>query len=405
MKEKKRLGNVLMERGFLSATNLEKAIEQQRIVAMHLGELLLSRNLISKEDLIPALEEVTSCEYFNCKTAEGDPEILKLIPADIARRNCAFPISITNGRLVVVMSVPQKLNAIDELAFVSGKIIIPRLGFENEIYDAIQRWYGDTKDQEFESEKHKFLEIDESEVDKLEYFASNSRKDQFEAHLEYSSEQRLLKTEATQIVSSLFTEAIKKKASDIHLDPQVKGIIVRLRIDGILHDFTRIPEKHQAKVVSRIKILADMDIAERRIPQDGRILVKLEKLKLDLRISTLPTQYGEKVVIRILDTKNVALDFSDLGFSPRDEEIILRCLARPQGMLLVCGPTGSGKTTTLYAAINKLRKQPLNIITIEDPVEYVIEGINQVQVNQKSGRTFSGCLRSILRQDPNVIMV
>ncbi|MBN2321412.1 MAG: Flp pilus assembly complex ATPase component TadA [Acidobacteria bacterium] len=405
MKEKKSLGSVLMERGYLSAANLEKAIEQQRIVAMHLGELLLSRNVVRKEDLIPILEEVTNCEYFDAKTVEGDPETLKLIPADIARRNCAFPIGITNGRLMVVMSVPQKLSAIDELAFVSGKTIIPHLGFEDEILDAISRWYGNSENQEIESEKHKFLKLDESDLCDMEFFTSTSRKDQIEAFREYESEKRLLKTEATKIVSSLLTAAIKKKASDIHLDPQVKGIMVRLRIDGILHDIKVIPQNHQAKVISRIKILADMDIAERRIPQDGRILVKLNATKLDLRVATLPTQYGEKVVIRILDTKNAAVDFSELGFSPQDAESILGCLAKPQGMLLVCGPTGSGKTTTLYAAVNTLRKRPLNIITIEDPVEYVIEGINQVQVNQKSGRTFSGSLRSILRQDPNVIMV
>ncbi len=405
MKERKSLGSVLLERGFLSAANLEKAIEQQRIVAMHLGELLLSRKVVRKEDLTPILEEVTNCKYFDCKTAVGDPKILKLIPGDIARRNCAFPIGIEKGRLVVVMSVPQKLSAIDELAFVSGKAIIPRLGFEDEILDAIYKWYGDSKNQEIESEKHKFLKLDESDLCDIKFFTGTSRKDQIEAFREYESEKRLLKTEATKIVSSLLTAAIKKKASDIHLDPQVKGVMVRLRVDGILHDIKVIPEKHQAKVISRIKILADMDIAERRIPQDGRILVKLNETKLDLRVATLPTQYGEKVVIRILDTKNAAVDFSELGFSPGVAKSILGCLSKPQGMLLVCGPTGSGKTTTLYAAVNTLRKQPLNIITIEDPVEYVIEGINQVQVNQKSGRTFSGCLRSILRQDPNVIMV
>jgi type IV pilus assembly protein PilB len=405
MKERKSLGSVLLERGFLSAANLEKAIEQQRIVAMHLGELLLSRKVVSKEDLTPVLEEVTNCKYFDCKTASGDPEILKLIPDDIARRNCAFPVGIEKGNLIVVMSVPQKLSAIDELAFVSGKTIVPRLGFEDEILDAIYKWYGDSKNQEIESEKHRFLKLDESDLCEMEFFTGTSRKDQIEAFREYESDKRLLKTEATKIVSSLLTAAIKKKASDIHLDPQVKGVMVRLRIDGILHDIKVIPGKHQAKVISRIKILADMDIAERRIPQDGRILVKLNDTKLDLRVATLPTQYGEKVVIRILDTKNAAVDFSELGFSPSVAKSILDCLSKPQGMLLVCGPTGSGKTTTLYAAINTLRKQPLNIITIEDPVEYVIEGINQVQVSQKSGRTFSGCLRSILRQDPNIIMV
>ena len=405
MREKKSLGSVLMERGSLTAENLEKAIELQRIVAMHLGELLLSRQVVRKEELIPALEEVTTCEYFDCKTVEADPEILKHIPVDIARRNCAFPISITNGKLMVVMSVPQKLNAIDELSFVSGKTIIPRLGFENEISDAIDKWYGKAEALEIENENHKYLELEESNMGNVEFLSSSSRKVQIEAYREYESEQCLVKTEATQMVSSLLVAAIKKKASDIHLDPQVKGLMVRYRIDGILHDINMISEEHRAKVTSRIKILADMDISERRVPQDGRILVKLHEMKLDLRVATLPTQYGEKIVIRILDTTNTAIDFSELGFSSRDKERILSCLDKPQGMLLVCGPTGSGKTTTLYAAINNLRKQPLNIITIEDPVEYVIEGINQVQVNQKSGRTFSGCLRSILRQDPNVIMV
>ncbi|MBN2242077.1 MAG: Flp pilus assembly complex ATPase component TadA [Acidobacteria bacterium] len=405
MIKKKSLGSVLVERGALTAAKLEKAIEQQRIVAMHLGELLLSREVVRKEDLIPALEEVTSCEYLDCSAVEGNPEALSLVPADIARRHCVFPVSLTNGKLVVAMSVPQKLSAIDELAFITGKTILPRLGFENEIQEAIDKCYGKDGDQEIESEKHKFLELAESDMGMMEYFTSSSKKAQLDAIREYESEQRALKTEATQIVSALLTAAITKKASDIHLDPQVKGLLVRMRIDGILHDIKKIPEKNQAKVTSRIKILADMDIAERRVPQDGRILVKLNSMKLDLRVSTLPTQYGEKVVIRILDTKNAEVDFTELGFSDSDKESILGCIAKPQGMLLVCGPTGSGKTTTLYAAINALRKRPLNIITIEDPIEYVIEGINQVLVNRKSGRTFSGSLRSILRQDPNVIMV
>ncbi len=405
MKEKKSLGSVLMERGSLTAENLEKAIELQRMVAMHLGELLLSRQVVSKEELIPALEEVTNCEYFDCKAFEADPEILKHIPADIARRNCAFPISVTNGKLMVVMSVPQKLNTIDELSFVSGKTIIPRLGFENEISDAIDRWYGKQEELEVENENHKYLELEESNMGHMEFLSSPSRKAQIDAFRESESEPGPVKSEATQIVSSLIAEAIRKKASDIHLDPQVNGILVRHRIDGILHYIHTIPEKYRTKVTSRIKVLANMDISERRVPQDGRILVKLNDMKLDLHVATLPTQYGEKIVIHILDMEKAAMDFSELGFSSRDKECILSCLDKSQGMLLVCGPTGSGKTTTLYAAINTLRKKPLNIITIEDPVEYVVEGINQVQVNQKTGRTFSGCLRSILRQDPNVIMV
>ena len=223
--------------------------------------------------------------------------------------------------------------------------------------------------------------------------------------LEIQAELNSKPTPAVRLVSEAIATAVKKDASDIHIEPQEDGMMVRLRVDGILRELAHVPTELQTTVISRVKVLADMDIAERRRPQDGRIVVRVGEKHIDLRISTLPTHHGEKMVIRLLDPSAPRLLFRDLGMAPTVCETLDRILDRPQGMLLVTGPTGSGKTTTLYAALNQLRSPSVNIVTVEDPVEYRLEGINQVQVNTKAGLTFSQCLRSILRQDPNIIMV
>ena len=243
------------------------------------------------------------------------------------------------------------------------------------------------------------------EIGHIEFNGECSRQTNQDALKEIKAELRSKPTPAVRLVSAALAIAVEKDASDIHLEPQATGMVLRLRVDGILRELALVPADLQTTVISRIKVLADMDIAERRKPQDGRIGVRVGNKNLDLRISTLPTQHGEKVVIRLLDPNAPRLLFRDLGMSAGTCETLDRILRRPQGMLLVTGPTGSGKSTTLYAALNQLRSPSVNIVTVEDPIEYQLEGVNQVQVHTKAGLTFAGCLRSILRQDPNIIMV
>ena len=239
----------------------------------------------------------------------------------------------------------------------------------------------------------------------IEFISTSTRQANREAIQEVQAELNQKKTPAVRLVSEIIQTAMKKRASDIHIEPQANATVVRIRVDGVLRELETIPRSIQNSLISRIKILSDMDIGERRAPQDGRFMVAVGPRKVDMRVSSLPTQYGEKIVMRLLETSAPLLSFADLGFPQDISERYRKLLALPQGMLLVTGPTGSGKSTTLYSALNVLRKPAVNIVTVEDPVEYDLPGINQVHVNSRAGLTFASCLRSILRQDPNVIMV
>jgi len=400
--KKKRLGEVLRERGQISPTDLNKAIEEQQGKLIHLGELMLERGVVEKKDLAAALAEITHVPYVDCESIEIDPEILKLLPHAVARRCCVLPITAQGNKLVAVMSEPQNLHTIDELRFTSGMDIVPRMAFRSEIEAAIEKWYGAA--EQAEAAVVEAL-APAAEDPGMEFISSSSLQRNIEAMQEMQAELLHKSTPAVRLVASTISAAAEKQASDIHIESQSTETIIRLRVDGMLRDFQRIPRSLHNSVVSRIKILADMDIAERRAPQDGRFLVKISGRRIDLRVSTLPTQYGEKVVMRLLESDAPSQDFAALGLAPEIAEGLSRVLAMPQGMILVTGPTGSGKSTTLYSSLNMVRKPTLNIITVEDPVEYAVPGINQVQVNTKAGLTFASCLRSILRQDPNVIMV
>jgi type IV pilus assembly protein PilB len=322
----------------------------------------------------------------------------------MARRCNALPLQIQDSFLVVVMAEPQNLHTLDELSFKSGKKIIPRLGFRSEIALAIDRHYGLSSSDEAGALTPLAASLEDQG---MEFISFSDQQRNIDAMREMEAE-LLLKsktTPAVQIVASMIRIAAAKKASDIHIEPQPNETSIRVRVDGTLREYQRIPRALQNSVASRIKILSDMDIAERRAPQDGRFLVKIAGRRLDLRVSTLPTQYGEKVVMRLLETDAPMQDFSALGFPDWISSRLTHMLSLPQGMILVTGPTGSGKSTTLYSCLNLVRKPSVNIITVEDPVEYAIAGLNQVQVNSKAGLTFSTCLRSILRQDPNIIMI
>ena len=399
--KKKRLGEVLRERGHITPADLTKVIEEQQGKLIHLGELMLERGAVAKKDLGAALTEVTRIPYVDCDNIEPDPEVLKILPHAVAARCCVLPLHAQGNKLVVVMAEPQNLATLDELRFSTGMDVIPRLAFRGEILAAVERWYGAAE----QAEATVAEAIAPREDPGMEFISSSSLQRNIDAMQEMQAELMQKSTPAVRLVASTITAAATKLASDIHIEPQSTDTIVRLRVDGMLRDFQRIPRALQNSLVSRIKILADMDIAERRAPQDGRFLVKIAGRKVDLRVSTLPTQYGEKVVMRLLESDAPAQGFATLGIPPEICESLSQLLSQPQGMLLVTGPTGSGKSTTLYSSLNKLRKPTVNIITVEDPVEYAVPGINQVQVNTKAGLTFATCLRSILRQDTNVIMV
>ena len=404
--KKKRLGEVLRERGHISLDTLSKAIEEQGEKLVRLGELMLERSLVAKEDLVAALAEVTGVPYVDCGTVRVEKSVLKLIPRGVAQRCCALPLVRDGSLLVAVLAEPQNLQALDELRFTSGMNIAPRFGFRSEILAAIEAHYVEKDPAEAAAiPEGEFFYSVESDIPEMEFISTSSRQSNQEAMQELQAEIARRPTPAVHLVSSVIAAANSERASDIHIDPQAGDTVIRIRVDGMLRELQRIPRTLQNSLVSRIKILSDMDIAERRAPQDGRFLVQMAKKKFDLRVSTLPTQYGEKVVMRLLEPHAPLLGFADLGLAREMEEELRRVLAVPQGMLLVTGPTGSGKSTMLYACLNILRKPTVNIITVEDPVEYALESVNQVQVNAKADLTFASCLRSILRQDPNVIMV
>lgn len=402
--KKKRLGEVLRERGHLSAADLNKVLIDQQGKRIHLGELLLQSGLVAKGDLVSALAEISTIPYLDCTRVQVDPEALKLVPRAMAKRCNVLPFKVQKSSLVVVMAEPQNLNTLDELAFKSGKKIIPRLGFRSEIGLAIDRHYGILAPEPANTLAPLSSSLEEQG---MEFISFSDQQRNVDAMREMEAElfQKSKATPAVQIVASMIRAASAKRASDIHIEPQTSETSIRLRVDGILRELQRIPRALQNSVASRIKILSDMDIAERRTPQDGRFLVKISGRRLDLRVSTLPTQYGEKVVMRLLETEAPMQDFAALGFPDWIADRLQQTLSLPQGTILVTGPTGSGKSTTLYSALNFIRKPSINVITVEDPVEYAIAGLNQVQVNTKAGLTFASCLRSILRQDPNVIMI
>jgi type IV pilus assembly protein PilB len=401
--KRKRLGDVLRENEQITQEQLEQAVAEQRKTSYLLGELLLQRGLVSKIDLVAALEEVTRFRYLDSRFIAADAAILKLIPRSAAERYCVIPIAKEGAKLVTVMAEPQNLRTLDELRFISGLEIAPRMGFRTEITAAIEKLYPKVADKIILDDLVLPL-LNQVDTGDVQFFS-----EPVEEEIDTEAIQAELNnkgiTPAVRLVSAIVSSAAQKKASDIHIEPQAMGTMVRIRVDGVLRELTRIPPELQNSLISRIKILSFMDISERRSPQDGRFLVQIGTRHVDLRVSTLPTHYGEKVVMRLLDPSATRAEFVDLGFTPEQSKILQQVISMPQGMLLVTGPTGSGKSTTLYACLNAIRSPQTNICTVEDPIEYKLSGINQVQINIKAGLTFSSCLRSLLRQDPNVIMV
>ncbi|MBV8205789.1 MAG: Flp pilus assembly complex ATPase component TadA [Acidobacteria bacterium] len=390
---------MLLSKQALSHAQLEAAIAEQKRGAGRLGELLLKKGIIGKDDLAAALAEVSGIAYLDCNDIEVERAALDLVPQEIARRHCALPVKRQGKRLILIMAEPQNLAALDELRFVAGMNLDPRLGFQEELAQAIAHHYSHAKGRDSVADVVNELGGN-AELDLLNDGGRNGKADR-EIDLELNAKD----TPAVKLVSAIIPAAIRRGASDIHFEQEPHGVNVRIRVDGVLHNLAEVPAGLRHAIVSRIKILADLDISEKRMPQDGSFLVRLKDEAYDLRVSTLPTQHGEKVVMRILNASGPSAELRDLGMAPDVASTLKGLLHQPQGMILVTGPTGSGKSTTLYSSLKMLRERKLNITTVEDPIEYVLEGITQVQVNARAGRTFASALRSILRQDPNVILV
>ncbi len=382
MQQRKRIGEILIEAGRITQEQLEKALAMQKRSGVRLGKILVEMGAITETGLLRVLERSMGIPLIDLSAIQPDKEAVRLVPMSLAERHVVIPIRKKGNRLTVAMLDPTNFFAIDDLRMVTQSEIEPVLAVEADIQRAIDQYYGVSD----------LVEKSISQLQKEDY--------SFSAELETSEDAPVI-----NIVNSLISQAIKAGASDIHLEPQETGMRVRFRVDGILRETASFPKHTQGAIISRVKIISNLDIAEKRVPQDGRIQIQESGRAIDIRVSSLPTIYGEKIVMRILDQKSSILAIDSLGFSEKNLRKFRKMYKHTYGMILVTGPTGSGKTTTLYSVLNELNSPTQNIITVEDPVEYRLSGINQVQVSNKAGMTFATGLRSILRQDPNIIMV
>lgn len=388
-----RLGELLVSKGLINAKQLEDALQEQKISGNKLGSSLVKLSLISEKNLVSFLSRHYGVPAIDLSEAQIDPEVIKMIPPDVVFKYQVIPIKRIGSTLRVAMNDPSNILAIDDIKFLTSCHVEVFVSTESAIKAAIDKFYdsseslADIMDSMDGAEKMELLE-ESDEVDIRE--------------LQQASED----APVIKLVNLILNEAIKRKASDIHLEPYEKVFRVRFRTDGVLQEFMKPPMKLKNAIISRAKIMAKLDIAERRLPQDGRIKMKFGKDKeMDFRVSVLPTLYGEKVVMRLLDKSNLQLDMTKLGFEEKPLKEFKEAIHKPFGMVLVTGPTGSGKTTTLYSALAELNQITENISTAEDPVEFNLMGINQVQMHEEIGLTFASSLRSFLRQDPDIIMV
>ena len=395
---KKRLGDLLYQAGLITETDLKKALEEQKKSGKKMGETLINMRVATEFDIAKVLASQLGIQYVSLDSMPIEPDAVSLIPEALSRKYICIPIYFDRKYMTVAMVDPLDYESIKDIGFHSGLEVKPLISTRKEIIDAIEQHYKlDASVEGILAET-----TDMIKEANLEIMPTISASDAAPvAYLEKKSQMAPI----VKLVNLILLKAISERASDIHIEPLRNNLSVRIRVDGILREEMKLPKWVQGALVSRIKILSALDIAERRLPQDGAIRVKLENKDIDLRISTIPTHLGEKVVIRILDQSNIAVDLEVLGFMKKDLQHVVHLSQKRKGIVLVTGPTGSGKTTTLYAIINRLRSETINITTVEDPIEYNLEGINQIQVKPEIGLTFANCLRSILRQDPNVILV
>jgi len=388
--QKTMLGESLVEKGLITAEQLRQADMEAKADGKPLRNILTKKGLISDEDLTVFLSQEFDLPFIDLMNYLLEPEIIDLVPEDLARKHLLIPILKIGNDLTVAMVEPSDVFAVDELRMKTGLNIEPAVATETGLKKALDQHYGakGTLEEVIASLDRGKLEIkpgQEMELKKLRGIAEEPP--------------------VIKLVNIMIIEAVHQGASDIHIEPEEDTLRIRFRIDGLLHDRTGPPKYLQSAVISRIKVMADMDISERRVPQDGRIQMKMEGRDIDIRVSCIPTIHGENVVLRLLDRSQVILEPMQLGFSPSILTQYAKLIRSPHGIILVCGPTGSGKTTTLYASLNVINSEDKNIITIEDPIEYHLPGIRQMQVNPKVGLRFTEGLSAVLRQDPDVIMV
>lgn len=384
MAPRKRLGDFLIEHGLLQKAQLEAALDNQRETGDKLGDVLVKLGFITPGKMADTLSEHLGYPRVDLSRQYISASVVNMAPEELLATNSILPINIENKMMTVAMTDPLNIVVIDELQRITGLTINPVIATEEEIKEAINRSH----------------DIASSARKVFEEYEDGEDSDQHEA-----KEQYLGDAPGVRLANIILEQAINDKASDIHLEPQEEDLQVRFRVDGILRKIMTVPKKLRNDVNSRIKIMSNLDITERRRPQDGRIQTIIGDIEVDMRVSTLPTIHGEKIVARVLHKSNAILDIDQFGFSKQSARNIEKILKLNQGLVLVTGPTGSGKTTTLYGFLSNLNTVEKNIITVEDPVEYQLDGINQVQVNPKAGLTFSNGLRSVLRQDPDIIMV
>jgi type IV pilus assembly protein PilB len=381
-----KLGELLLYAGKINNEQLQIALEEQGKTNKKIGEILASKGWVTQNDIIEVLEFQLGIPHVDLNKYNINPKVATLIPENLARRYELISIDRKDDYLVVAMADPLNIFALDDIKLFTSFEIQPVISTRENVLKAINKYYREQSTKKVLEEFVENYEPINSDIDDVEL-------------LEVTT------APIVKLINSIIDQAVHMRASDIHIEPYTEDIRVRFRIDGDLHEIMTLSKNSLSAIITRIKIIGKMNIAEKRIPQDGRVEIKIQDREIDMRISTLPTVYGEKVVLRLLDRSNFMFSKEALGFNEQSSEIFDKILSQPHGMILVTGPTGSGKTTTLYTILKELNQIEKNIITIEDPVEYKLIGVNQVQLNTKAGLTFANGLRSILRQDPDIIMI
>ncbi len=395
----RRLGDLLVAEGLVKQEELQRALAEQKGTTEKLGSVLVRLKLVNEEQLTGFLSRQYGIPSITLSQLDIDPGILRLVPPQIARKYEVLPVKRAANTLTLAMADPTNVFALDDVSFMTNLQVLPVVASQAAIRRAIERNYENqgaaitdvlTELAEDQASNVEVVDDDEDSGGKVDVFELKESADE---------------APVVKLVNMVLVDAIQKGASDIHWEPYEKAFRVRFRIDGVLHEMLTPPKRLESAIVSRLKIMSSLDIAERRVPQDGRIKLRYHTREIDFRVSILPTIFGEKAVLRILDKDALQLDLTKLGFDPGALETFEKVIRQPYGMILITGPTGSGKTTTLYSAIHTINSPEHNIMTAEDPVEYNLKGVNQVQINDGIGRTFASALRAFLRQDPDVILV
>ena len=383
-RKSKQLGQILIELGLITPEQLDTALDEHQKTPKALGRVLIDLGMIKEADLVRALAEQVGLEFVDLTDTQIDQASTALLPEALARRYRALPIGDRDGKLLVAMSDPANVYALDDIRTITGRDVQPVVATSADVEAAIAKYAG----------------LD-SHVEQLAAEAAEGSEGE-----EHDLEAALEDAPIVRLVNAIMSQAVAERASDVHIEPGERDVRIRFRVDGVLHEPMRPqPKNLQGGLISRLKVMADLNIAEKRVPQDGRISMKVGTRQLDLRVATLPTVHGEKVVIRVLDKSNALLALEELGFMQDSYTRFATAFSKPYGAILVTGPTGSGQSTTMYSTLNILNEESKNIITVEDPVEYRMAGVNQIQVNPKAGLTFASALRSILRADPDIVLI